>query len=108
MMPSAGVSAITGSATTYAWTQVANIMRDPFENSIGDNPKSATAQGGSLGSPSTAYVYDWNMLPLGQVLWEKELMSYIPFPPLQAPETFNLVQVLADVQKARSVGRASD
>ena len=108
MMPSAGVSAITGSATTYAWTQVDNIMRDPFENAVGDNPKSATAQGGSLGSPSTAYVYDWNMLPLGQVLWEKELMSYIPFPPLQAPETFNLVQVLAEVQKARSVGRASD
>jgi arylsulfatase len=108
MMPSAGVSAITGSATTYAWTQVANIMRDPFENSIGDNPKSATAQGGSLGSPSTAYVYDWNMLPLGQVLWEKELMSYIPFPPLQAPETFNLVQVLADVRKARNISHAGD
>ena len=108
MMPSEGVAAITGSATTYAWTQVANIMRDPFEQAIGENRKSATAMGGSLGSPSTAYVYDWNMLPIGQMLWEKELMSYIEFPPLQAPETFNLVQVLAEVRKARSVGRASD
>ena len=102
MMPSAGVSAITGSATTYAWTQVDNIMRDPFENAVGDNPKSATAQGGSLGSPSTAYVYDWNMLPLGQVLWEKELMSYIEFPPLQLAASYNLEQVLQQVREMGS------
>ena len=25
---------------------------------------------------STAYLYDWNMLPIGQQLWEKELYSY--------------------------------
>jgi len=108
MMPSSGVSAITGAATTYAWTQVDNIKRDPFEQAVGENEKSATSQGGSLGSPSTAYVYDWNMLPIGQMLWEKELMSYIEFPPLQAPETFNLVQVLAEVKKARGIGHASD
>jgi hypothetical protein len=35
-------------------------------------------------------------------------MSYIPFPPLQAPETFNLVQVLADVRKARNISHAGD
>ena len=45
---------------------------------------------GALAAPATAYVYDWNMLPLGQLLWEKELMSYKEFPPLQAPETYNL------------------
>ena len=31
------------------------------------------ALGGALGAPATAYIYDWNMLPIGQLLWEKEL-----------------------------------
>jgi hypothetical protein len=30
------------------------------------------------------------MLPIGQLLWQKELESYKEFPPLQAPETCNL------------------
>ena len=40
-----------------------------------DDPKSAMAIGGALAAPMTAYLYDWNMLPLGQLLWEKELMT---------------------------------
>ncbi len=63
--------------------------------------KSALAMGGSLGSPSTAFLYDWNMLPIGQQLWEEHLLSYEKFPPLQAPETYNLSQVLEAVKKAR-------
>jgi hypothetical protein len=55
--------------------------------------------GGTLASPSTAYIYNWNMLPVGQRLWLKELESYIAFPPLQDPETHNLVQVMAQVKK---------
>ena len=46
----------------------------------------------------TAFLYDWNMLPIGQLLWEKELMSYKKFPPLQAPETYNLDGILKQVQ----------
>ena len=56
--------------------------------------------GGTLASPSTAYIYNWNMLPVGQQLWLKELESYIAFPPLQDPESYNLVQVLATGQEA--------
>ena len=71
-----------------SWTLVANVKRDPFEQAVsfGDS-KSAMELGGTLGSPSTAYLYDWNMLPLGQLLWQKELESFKEFPPLQAPET---------------------
>ena len=36
--------------------------------------------------------------PIGQQLWEKELMSYKTFPPLQAPETYNLDGILKAVQ----------
>jgi arylsulfatase A-like enzyme len=85
----------------YHWTIVQNIKRDPFEQAVGAVPgKSAMALGGALGGPNSAYQYDWNMLPIGQQLWLKELESYVAFPPLQAPETYNLSQVLAEVKKA--------
>ena len=54
-------------------TQVDNIKRDPFEQAVGDAQKSAMSMGGALAGPVTAYLYDWNMLPLGQQLWLKEL-----------------------------------
>ena len=63
---------------TFHWTIVQNIKRDPFEQGVpgvGDLKTLASAQG-ALGGPATAYIYDWNMLPIGQLLWEKELMSY--------------------------------
>jgi arylsulfatase len=50
-------------------------------------------------SPSTAYIYDWNLLPIGQMLWEKELMSYVDFPPLQLAASYNLEQVLQQVRE---------
>ncbi|HTO72843.1 MAG TPA: arylsulfatase, partial [Gemmatimonadales bacterium] len=84
----------------YHWTLVGNVKRDPFEQTIsfGDS-KSAMALGGALASPTTAYLYDWNMLPIGQLLWEKELYSYKQFPPLQAPETYNLNGILQQMDK---------
>ena len=51
--------------------------------------------GGAIASPSTAYVYDWNILPIGQVLWLKHLETFINFPPLQDPASYNLEQVMA-------------
>ena len=56
-----------------------------FETSIGQQIKTLMGQGGTLTSPSTAYIYDWNLLPIGQALWLRELKSYIPFPPMQDP-----------------------
>jgi hypothetical protein len=47
------------------------------------------------GSPS----YNWNMLPIGQLLWLKELESYVAFPPMQDPASYNLTQVLEQVRK---------
>ena len=37
--------------------------------------------------------------PIGQQLWLKELESYVQFPPLQDPESYNLTQVLEQVKK---------
>ena len=100
MVPDADRRASYRRATTYHWTQVVNIKRDPFEQTIGADAKSLLGYAGSLGSPSTAYLYDWNILPIGQLLWEKELMSYKEFPPMQAPETYNLDGILKEMQKA--------
>jgi arylsulfatase len=97
---------LTG-ATSYSWTQIANIMRDPFEISVGDDVKTMFGAAGALAAPSTAYVYDWNILPIGQALWLKELESYQKFPPLQDPASYNLSQVMEEVKKQghRGVGQ---
>jgi arylsulfatase len=88
--------------TTFHFTLVQNIKRDPFEQCVlPTDGKTAMGLGGALGAPSTAYIYDWNILPIGQLLWEKELMSYKEFPPLQAPETYNLSGILREMQKSR-------
>jgi len=77
----------------YHLTLVQNIKRDPFEQGVGTDTKSAVALGGALSAPMTAFLYDWNMLPVGQQLWLEHLFSYKTFPPLQAAGSYNLDQV---------------
>ena len=55
--------------------------------------------GGALAGPVTAYVYDWNLLPIGQALWLKELESYNQFPPMQDPASFNLDAVKKQIEE---------
>jgi arylsulfatase len=97
MEGSGGASALAG-PQQYGWAQVQNIRRDPFEQAVGDDQKSVLSIGGSLADATTAYIYNWNMLPVGQQLWLQELESFREFPPLQAPESYNLVQVLEQVK----------
>ena len=40
--------------------------------------------------PVTAYIYDWNLLPIGQALWQKELMSYMTSRRCSWPASYNL------------------
>jgi arylsulfatase A-like enzyme len=74
----------------FHFTLVQNIKRDPFEQAVGIDQKSAMSMGGALSAPMTAFQYDWNMLPIGQQLWLEHLESYIKYPPLQAAESYNL------------------
>ncbi|SFI47574.1 C-terminal region of aryl-sulfatase, partial [Phyllobacterium sp. CL33Tsu] len=92
----------------YSWTQVVNIKRDPFETSVGDQIKTLFGMGGAISAPATAYVYDWNMLPIGQALWLKELQSYIDFPPMQDPASYNLQQVIQQVQAMKQAHHPSE
>jgi arylsulfatase A-like enzyme len=88
-------------AVPLHWAQVVNIKRDPFEISIGTQLKTLMGTGGTIGSPSTAYIYDWNMLPIGQALWLKELESYKEFPPMQTPASYNLEQVMEQIKNTK-------
>ena len=86
--------------TSFHFTLVQNIKRDPFEQAVGQSQKTVNGIGGALGGPVTGFLYDWNMLPIGQQLWLEHLSSYEKFPPLQAPESYNLSQVIEQVKKA--------
>jgi arylsulfatase A-like enzyme len=101
-MVSQSPAGFIGGVMPYHWTEVVNIKRDPFETSIGSFSKTLFGMGGALAGPVTGYVYDWNMLPIGQQLWLRELQTYIPFPPLQKPASYNLEQVMAQVQEMQS------
>ncbi len=85
----------------FHWTLVQNIKRDPFEQAVGIQQKSAMSLGGALAAPMTAYQYDWNMLPIGQQLWLEWFETLKAFPPMQAPASYNLTQVL-DAIKANT------
>ena len=89
----------------YHWTQVVNIKRDPFETSIGSQTKTLFGMGGAIAAPMTAYVYDWNILPLGQQLWLRELESYRTYPPMQDPSSYNLEDVINQVKNMRTGSR---
>jgi arylsulfatase len=79
---------------------VQNIKRDPFEQNVGIDQKSAMSIGGALAGPVTAFQYDWNMLPIGQQLWLKHLETFEKFPPLQPAASYNLSEILNQVKKA--------
>ena len=49
MMGSTGLSALDP-AVTFHWTQLQNIMRDPFENNVGAEQKGAFSAAGALAS----------------------------------------------------------
>ena len=107
MVGSCPTCGLTG-ATTYHWTQIDNIKRDPFEQAVGEDQKTFMSIGGALAAPSTAYIYDWNILPIGQLLWLKELETYQKFPPLQSPASYNLTQVYEEMKKERAISHAGD
>jgi arylsulfatase A-like enzyme len=95
-------------ANTYHWTQINNLKRDPFERSVASSEGSLLAYGGALAGPSTAFIYDWNLLPIGQLLWLKELETYRTFPALQTPASYNLDNIIKSMQDTRHISHAGD
>jgi arylsulfatase len=84
--------------TQFHFTLVQNIKRDPFEKAVGTAQDSALSLGGALAAPSTAFIYDWNLLPIGQQLWLNWFETLKAFPPIQKPASYNLSQVMEQVK----------
>jgi len=49
-----------------------------------------------------------NMLPSGQQLWLKDLQTYVDFPPMQDPVSYNLEQVMQQLREMKSTNPAGD
>ncbi len=90
----------------YHWTQVNNLRRDPFERSVATVDGTLMGYGGALAAPSTAFIYDWNLLPIGQLLWLKELATYKEFPSLQTPASYNLDNIIKAMQDTSHISHA--
>ena len=82
----------------FHFTLVNNIKRDPFEQATGVSQKTAASTQGALGASATAFIYDWNLLPIGQQLWLNWFETLKEFPPMQAPESYNLTQVMDQIK----------
>jgi arylsulfatase A-like enzyme len=106
MAPSTPQGGLLG-VQSFHWTMVNNIKRDPFEASV-MNEGTLMGMTGALAAPSTAYLYDWNLLPIGQLLWMKELMSYKEFPALQTPASYNLDQIITQMQESKTSSHAGE
>jgi arylsulfatase A-like enzyme len=90
----------------FHFTLVQNIRRDPFEQAVGIDQKTAMSIGGAIASPATAFQYDWNMLPVGQQLWLQWFETLKAFPPMQKPASYNLTQVMEEIKASK--GTASE
>jgi arylsulfatase A-like enzyme len=86
----------------FHWALVDNLKRDPFEQAVGSDVKSAFWIGGSLGAPMTALQYELALFPIGTKLWLQQLESYRTYPPLQSPSSYNLDAVIAAVKAANN------
>ena len=82
------------------WPRWSTSSVIPSRPAIGFEYKTAHGLRRRTRRPPTAYIYDWNMLPIGQALWLKELESYKEFPPMQDPASYNLDQVMQQIKKA--------
>ena len=48
------------------------------------------------------------MMPMGQALWLEQLNSYVKFPPMQAPSSYNLNEVMQEVRNAKHISPAGE
>ena len=86
----------------FHFTLVQNIKRDPFEQAVGVDQKTAMSFGGALGGPVTAFHTTGTCCRSASSCGRRSSMSYKEFPPLQAPETYNLSGILEQVKKANA------
>ena len=83
-----------GAGRQYQARSVRDLRRRADQDAVRHGRRHCVAVDGLL--------YDWNMLPIGQALWLRELETYMKFPPMQDPASYNLEQVVEQVKNQRS------
>ena len=68
--------------------------------------KTFLGDGDALTAPSRGFIYDWNLLPIGQLLWLKKLETHRTFPSPRTPASYPLDQVIAAMQDAKHICHA--
>ena len=87
----------------FHFTLVQNIKRDPFEQTVGSDQKSAHGPGRRAGvADDRLHLRLEHAADRSAAVDEGASMSYKKYPPLQAPETYNLTQVIEEVKKGGS------
>ena len=92
----------------YNFTLIQNIKRDPFEQAVAQDQKTAMSFGASLGAPMTGFQYDFNIIPLGQQMALMHLETFREFPPLQLAADYNLDQVEAQIRSMKTTSYAGE
>ena len=84
----------------FHFTLVQNIKRDPFEQAVGVDQKTAMGLAARLAAQSPPSSTTGTCCRSASSSGMKQLESYEKFPPLQAPETYNLSGILEQMKKA--------
>ena len=91
-----------------SWPAWLNLKRDPFETAMGEWKKAISGWAARSPGRSRLTYTTGTCCPSARLLWLKELESYVKFPPMQAPASYNLDQVLEQVKKMRRPTRVSN
>ena len=83
----------------FHWTLVTNIKRDPFEQAVGIDQKTAMALGGALAAPMTAFITTGTCCRSASSCGSNGSRAKA-FPPMQAPASYNLTQVMDQIKAA--------
>ena len=87
------------SRSTSPWSQ--NIKRDPFEQAVGIDQKTAMGMGGALGAPVTAFHLRLEHAADRPAAVAEAADVVREVPAAAGPETYNLSGILEQVKKAR-------
>ena len=91
----------------YNFTLIQNIKRDPFEQAVAQEQKTATGFGVCL-LRRRPQCNTTDIIPLGQQMALMLLQTFRDFPPLQLAADYNLDQVIAQIRASATTSHAGE
>ena len=103
-MAGAGSQGWLDPLVNYHWTQIQNIKRDPFEQYVGPDQKSAMSLGGAFPRRAPRTFTTGMSCPSDSCFGSSTSPPATSFPPLQAPESYNLSEILKQTKASAASG----